>query len=215
MTKVAEKVPIGSIRAVKNLYNHSTSRFRNSTNWSEIKDPVLEERRIKELGQSHFIVRRYSKHNTDEDEYTWAIFSIEIKSPTLQSFLDKIFHEYPNLYADDSPYTFFPPYSPLLHRWEAIQDAIKKESDNSLREELHMFNEELEPLLTNHISSLAELKRTSLVTFDQLWLVLAPGEFAVSNVGGNICLFKIVAAKRYNYGDEGYDDDELDKEKPY
>ncbi|KAL1599765.1 hypothetical protein SLS60_007569 [Paraconiothyrium brasiliense] len=215
MTQHVQETPIGSIRAVKNLYNHSTSRSRNSAKWSEIKDPILEERRIKELGQSHFIVRRYSKQKTDDDDYTWTISSIEIKSPTLQSFLDKIFHDYPNPYADDSPYTFFPPYNPLLHRWDAIQSAIKAEGNNDLREELHMFHEEIEPLIANHVSSLAEVKRTSLLTFDQLWLVLAPGEFAVSNMAGNTCLFKIVAAKRYNYGDDDYDGDKLDNENPY
>ncbi|KAJ4354401.1 uncharacterized protein N0V89_006137 [Didymosphaeria variabile] len=215
MTQQVQEVQIGSIRAVKNLYNHSTSRSRSSAKWSEIKDSILEERRIKELGQSHFIVRRYSKQKTDDDDYTWTISAIEIKSPTLQSFLDKIFHDYPNPYADDSPYTFFPPYNPLVHRWEAIQHAVKAEGNNDLREELHMFHEEIEPLLTNHISALAEVKRTSLLTFDQLWLVLAPGEFAVSNIGGNTCLFKIVAAKRYNFGDDDYDGDKLDNEKPY
>jgi hypothetical protein len=215
MIKSTEEAPVGSIRAVKNLYNHSTSRSRSSAKWSEIKDSILEERRIKELGQSHFIVRRYSKQKTDDDDYTWTISSIEIKSPTLQSFLDKIFHDYPNPYADDSPYGFFPPYSPLLHRWEAIQHALKGEENDDTRQELQMFHEEIEPLLANHVSSLAEVKRTSLLTFDQLWLVFAPGEFAVSNVGGNTCLFKIVAAKRYNYGDDGYAGDDLDNENPY
>jgi hypothetical protein len=209
MTKSTEEAPVGSIRAVKNLYNHSTSRSRSSAKWSEIKDSILEERRIKELGQSHFIVRRYSKQKTDENDYTWTISSIEIKSPTLQSFLDKIFHDYPNPYADDSP------YSPLLHRWDAIQHALEGEGNDDTQQELQMFHKEIEPLIANHISSLAEVKRTSLLTFDQLWLVLAPGEFAVSNVGGNPCLFKIVAAKRYNYEDDDYAGDDLDNRKPY
>lgn len=208
------EVAIGSVREVKNLYNHSTSRSRSSAKWSEIKDPILEERRIKELGQTHFIVRRYSKQKTDDDDYTWTIHSIEIKSPTLQSFLDNVFHDYPSPWADDTPYTFSPPYNPLVHRWEVIKHAIETESNKPAQEELSMFAAEIEPLLSNHISSLQEVRRTSLLTFDQLWLVLAPGEFAVSNVGGNICLFKIVAAKRYDYGDDGYYDDG-DNEKPY
>ena len=169
---------------------------------------------MKELGQSHFIVRRYSKQKTDEDEYTWTIHSVEIKSPALQAFLDKIFHDYPSPWADDTPYAFVPPYGPLIHRWEAIQNAVKAETNKDLREELDMFIEELEPLLDDHLSSLQEVRRTSLLTFDQLWLVLAPGEFAVSHTGGNTCLYKMVAAKRYNYGDAGYYDDG-DNEKPY
>ncbi|KAJ4300797.1 hypothetical protein N0V90_002885 [Kalmusia sp. IMI 367209] len=216
MTKhEGDEAAVGSIREVKNLYNHSSSRSRSSAKWSEIKDPILEERRIKELGQSHFIVRRYSKQKTDDGDHSWTIHSIEIKSRTLQCFLDKIFHDYPNWYPDDSPYTFFPPFNPLLHRWEAIQDAIQAEVDKTLRDELDMFRTEMEPLLANHISSLKEVERTSILTFDQLWLVLAPGDFAVSSIGGNACLFKIVAAKRYDYGDEGYDGDRLDNDNPY
>lgn len=213
-SKDTQEVAVGSIRAVKYLYNHSTSRSRSSAKWSEIKDPVLEQRRMKELGQSHFIVRRYSKQQTDEDEYTWTIHSVEIKSPTLQSFLDKIFHDYPSPWADDTPYAFVPPFGPLIHRWEAIRKAIEAETDKTSREELGMFIEEIEPLLADHLSSVQEVKRTSLIAFDQLWLVLAPGEFAVSHCGGNTCLYKIVAAKRYTIDDPGYEDNG-DNEKPY
>ncbi|KAL5458463.1 hypothetical protein PMIN07_006185 [Paraphaeosphaeria minitans] len=140
-----KEAPFRSIRAVRNIYTDSTSRSRNSSKCLEIKEPVLEAPN-QGVWESHFVARLYSKQKTDNnnDDYTQKILSIEIKSHTLQTLLDSIFHE----------------------SW--LSEPV---------------SEKIEPLLTNHILSLAEMKRASLLTFDQLGLVLAPGEFKVSNIG--------------------------------
>jgi hypothetical protein len=212
MAKSANEPSVGSICAMKDLYNHSSSTQPWNAKWSEIQDPILEERRLKALGESHIIVRRYSRKGTDD---AWAVHSIELKSPRLRAIFAKIFEDYPNLFPDDNPFTFFPPFKPLIHRWEKFTQTYEAETDKETKMELHIFRREVEPLLSTNRSALKEAKLTGVLDFENLWLFFAPGCLMISQEYGNDCLFKLVAAKLVEPDDDDYDFATENREKSY
>jgi len=215
MSPLTNDALIGSICAVKNLYNHSTSSGPGTARWSEIQDPILEERRLKELGQSHVIVRRFSRHLPENGNDGWTTHSIEVKGPRLKATFDKIFNGYPNWYPDSNPYTFFPPFKPLVHRWDEVIREYESEKNEEAKMELHIFRKEVEPLLTTHISALKEAILTGVLSFETLRLVLAPGGLMISNGQANICLSKLAAAKLVHPSDDDYDHAPANRKKPY
>ncbi|PHH59923.1 hypothetical protein CDD81_2382 [Ophiocordyceps australis] len=87
-----------------------------------------------------------------------------------------MFRNYPGWYPDSDPYTFYPPFKPLVHKWDDFLELIKTEADKRTKMEMQMFRRELDPLLKAHFSALAEAKATGVIAFKALWLILAPGE---------------------------------------
>ncbi|PVH92914.1 P-loop containing nucleoside triphosphate hydrolase protein [Periconia macrospinosa] len=177
-----------------------------------LQDPVLEERRIKALGESHIIVRRFSRK---EAEDAWAVHSIELKSQRLRTVFADIFEDYPNWFPDDNPFTFFPPFKPLVHRWERFTRKCEAETNKVTKMEMHIFRREIEPLLSISMSALKEAKLTGVSDFKSLWLLFAPGDLMFSREHGNDCLFKLVAAELVQPEDDDYDCARENRDKPY
>ncbi|KAK7422557.1 hypothetical protein QQX98_001580 [Neonectria punicea] len=162
---------------------------------SDIEDPTLEERHAKQLGQSHAIIHRFSRHKLAHGRAAWTTHSVEIQSPLLRNALDTLFHDYPHWAPDDSPNTFYPPYKPLLHRWQQWTDMFKAEPDKRVKMEMHMFRRELEPRLKSDLSALREAKATGVISFEMIWTIYAPGELAMHETWGNTCVSKILATR--------------------
>jgi hypothetical protein len=119
-SKIAGIELVGSVCDIKSLYNHSLSPHHDR--WSEFKDQIAEEERIKALGRSFAAVflHCFSQARTKEGEIAWQTHSIEVESPRLQQIFSSIFQDYPNWNPDATPYTFFPPFKPIVHRWDRI-----------------------------------------------------------------------------------------------
>ncbi|RMZ71996.1 TOB3 (member of AAA-ATPase family) [Pyrenophora seminiperda CCB06] len=187
-TKVPKsEAPSPGIRA---LYNHSTTSNPRDAKWSEFHDLILEEKHLKERGKDYPIVQRLSKVETDDGEISWVNHSIEIQSERLKALFDKVFVGYPTWYPDAAPYTFFPPFKPLVHRWAAILDAfaeVHKGDDQRLKDDIANLRGVLEPLLLNHLSAMNKARETLVVSFEQLWFFLAPGSIMFSSDQGSAC----------------------------
>jgi hypothetical protein len=192
---------IGSKCGIKSLYNHSTDTRPRHAKWCEFKDLISEEQRLKELGQSYAIVHRFSRYEIGEGEYAWKTHSIEIQSPRLKAVLDKIFHDYPDWNPDGSPYTFSSPFKPFVHRWDKILESFKQEQDKSTKVEIQLLRRELEPLLSSHFFALEQAKSTGVISFNYLWLILAPGDLMLSYEKGNICVSRLREVEFARSGD--------------
>lgn len=186
---------IGSKCAIKSLYNHSADTRPRHTKWSEFKDLISEEQRLKEIGQSYAIVHRFSRYEIGEGEYAWKTLSIEIQSMRLRAILDKIFYDYPDWNPDGSPYTFSPPFKPFVHRWDKILESFKQEKDKSTKEEIQLLRQALEPLLSSHFFALKQAKSTGVISFNNLWLILAPSDLMLSCEKENICVSRLRRVK--------------------
>ncbi|KAI8953402.1 P-loop containing nucleoside triphosphate hydrolase protein [Xylaria longipes] len=176
------------------LYNHSKHRSQGRARWSEFQDPVAEEKRLQELGKTFAIIHRLSKVEKD-GLVSWVTTSLEAQSPRLRKVLDTIFHDYPSWYADGSPYAVAPPFKPYVHRWEAFSEAwSQSDTDERTSEELQHLRRELESRIDGHLSALGRVKKTGVVSFENLWMILNPGCFMISRSAGPTQVFKFIQA---------------------
>jgi hypothetical protein len=185
---------VGSKCEIMTFYNHSTHPSERRARWSEFQDPVAEERRLKELGKTSAVIHRQSKVEKD-DLVTWVTTSIEAQSPRLRTVLDTVFGDYPSWYPDGSPYAVGPPFQPYVHRWETFLEVGRQRNlDEKTAQELQLLRRELEPRIEEHLSALDRVRKTSTISFENLWLILNPGCLMISGKAGPTQVFKLVQA---------------------
>lgn len=172
---------------VLNFYNHSTA---DNPRWSEFSDLREEERRSREKANSFPVVHRKSLVNS-----TWVTHSIEAKSPELRYSLDMVFKNYPEWYPNATPYVIFPPFKAFVHLWHefgVLCDVSGPTPDYV--NHLLLLKAELEHQVKFHLLALDGVKATGAVSFDKLWLILAPGRLMLSSRGGKPQVFRLVEA---------------------
>jgi len=175
------------------FYNHSSDPVKDKPRWSEFQDPVIEEKRLKKIGESFAIIHRQSKVEKD-DMVSWITTSIEAQSPRLRKVLDLVFSDYPSWYPDGTPYAVAPPFKPYVHRWDALQEITKRTGDEKTAEELQLLVRELAPRVAGHLTALSKANETGTITFEDLWLILAPGCRMLSKKAGSLQVSKLVEA---------------------
>ena len=180
------------ICGIRNLYNHSVDRNPRFAKWSEFQDLILEEKHLKERGLAYPLIQRFSKAVAPDGEVSWGTHSIEIQSPRLKAIFDKVFVGYPEWYPDAAPYTFFPPFKPLVHRWDVILEAFNAVEDEGTKEEIALALQALVPLIATHLSAINKARETLVVSHEQLWLLLAPGSIMVSSEQGSTCALRLL-----------------------
>lgn len=188
---------VGSKCEVMTFYNHASSE--RGARWSEFRDPLAEEGRLKELGKTFAVIHRQCriKDKGQPDLVSWVTRSIEAQSPRLRTILDAVFSEYPSWYPDESPYAVAPPFKPYVHRWHRFLDACgKRHSDNKTIDELQLLRRELEPRIEGHLSVLERVRKTGVVAFEDLWVILNPGCLVVSGLtmAANTRAYKLIRA---------------------
>ncbi|KAK4207818.1 member of AAA-ATPase family [Rhypophila decipiens] len=184
------------ISGIRNLYNHSVDRNPQFAKWSEFQDLILEEKHLKQRGLAYPLIQRFSKNvSEDGEQVSWSTHSIEIQSPHLKAIFDKVFVGYPGWYPDAAPYTFVPPFKPLVHRWDIILEAFKaaeEGGDESVKDDIALTRQILDPLLSTHLSAINKARETLVVSHESLWLLLAPGSIMVSSEAGNTCAMRLL-----------------------
>ncbi|KAI0098082.1 P-loop containing nucleoside triphosphate hydrolase protein [Nemania sp. FL0031] len=183
------------------LYNHFPDSTSPNAKWSEFSDLSAEEKRIKDLAEAFVVIHRRSKIEKDGHE-AWVTHSIEAQSPQLRILLESVFTEYPQWYPDATPYAVPPPFKPFVHRWDHIL-ALRKQQDSTAIKQLELLCNELEQPIRSHLSALEKVKKTRTISFEALWLILAPGCLMVSKENGITIVARLVkadfvAAKRFS-----------------
>ncbi|KAK4160328.1 member of AAA-ATPase family [Cladorrhinum sp. PSN259] len=187
-------VDVPRISGIRNLFNHSTSHQSQDAKWSEFQDLILEEKHLKQRGLAYPVIQRFSKNVSGENDeiVSWSTHSIEIQSPRLKAMFDQVFEGYPEWYPDAAPYTFFPPFKPLVHRWESILQAFNAVEDDVTKEDISLFRQVVDPLLTTHLTAIAKARETLVSSHESLWYLLAPGSIMVSSERGSICALRLL-----------------------
>ncbi|KAF2965665.1 hypothetical protein GQX73_g7922 [Xylaria multiplex] len=174
------------------LYNHFPDSSFPNAKWSEFPNLSAEEKRIKELGKAFVVIHRRSKIEKDGNE-AWITHSIEAQSPELRVLLGAVFAEYPQWYPDATPYAVSPPFKPFVHRWDRILELRKQQGSKAIKQ-LELLCSELEQPIESHLSALERVKKTQTVSFEALWLILAPGCLMVSKENGNTIVSRLLKA---------------------
>ncbi|KAI0380663.1 P-loop containing nucleoside triphosphate hydrolase protein [Hypomontagnella monticulosa] len=188
LNQLIKKEPMGSNSAVGKLYRHT-----KASSWSVIQDPVMHQKEVSGMGQSYAIVHRFSMEQLPAG-HAWTTHSVSAQSPGLQRVLAQIFQGYPDWAPADKPFTFLPPYKPVIHRWEEINEFDA--GPEKTNKEMDMLRDELKPLVDVNLHLLKEVKSTGVISFNGLWLIFAPGDYLVANLPGGTCICRLISATK-------------------
>jgi len=188
--EAVDDIDVGTKCQAMSLYDHDPDSNAKNAKWSEFEDPAAEENRVKELGKAFVIIHRRSKVAKDGNE-TWITHSIEAQSEKLRILLSAIFSDYPGWYPDSAPFAVRPPFKPYVHRWDTIVQLSERQH-SGVAKELQLLRQELEQPIASHLAALEKVKNTETISFEALWLILAPGCLVVSNEDGHTCVSSLL-----------------------
>ncbi|KAK5629031.1 hypothetical protein RRF57_004746 [Xylaria bambusicola] len=174
----------GEICEVTELYKSQKSTCSCCTEWTEEK-PFKEKRVEKKAETKHAtfaINRRLEPHGSGLVGGGWKTNSLVIYSQRIRSSLEKVFEGYPISYASNRELVLRPPFTPFLHRWDDLIRVEQCESDPENKKHLKLLCETLRSELTESFQRLNDVKETGFAEFQDLALVLAPGDILVHNI---------------------------------
>ncbi|TFB00251.1 hypothetical protein CCMA1212_007748 [Trichoderma ghanense] len=100
---------------------------QNFLHWSQ-HDPQSKQQAALEKQMAEIpIVQRFIHYDT-----TWVTESFTINSPHMRKILLQVLANYQDLDLELENWTFRPPYIPLVHRWQRLQDFCKETTDEAL-----------------------------------------------------------------------------------
>lgn len=167
--------PKGSICKVKEIYDNKTSSCSCCTEWVDEKPGLdrTEEVEAAENRRAQFsIIRRMTPHGANK----WKTHSLLINSRSIQAALAKVFEGYPVTYADDHILELTPRYVPFCHRWDKLLEVERNEPDAETKRHLTLLRSTLKTDLSGSLKRRDLVARTGLASFDDLELLLEPGQ---------------------------------------
>lgn len=198
MANTGESGGLGAWCETKRLYNHSSETSGSGSKWSEFADMAMEERRLKLLGESFAVVHRLHRKKLKDQDGTlgpWETLSIEVQSPRLRKILTALLHDYPGWNTKGTPFTFFPPFPPFFHKWERLSSPLSEfgdPGDAAGEMEMALLRDELTPSLDPLIATLNNIKETGAVSFDNLWMIFAPGTLVAGREDGQLSVGRLL-----------------------
>ncbi|UKZ54076.1 hypothetical protein TrVGV298_007881 [Trichoderma virens] len=150
---------------------------------SEEKQEVALEKQMAEMP----IVQRFIHCGT-----SWNTESFTINSPFMRKILLEVLENYQDLDLDCENWTFRPPYIPLVHRWQRLQDFCQRTLDPALSKAGQELIEFLLPIVGPSVNSLVQTRLTGKVEFDHLWQIFPPGELVMTKMYGQDAICRVL-----------------------
>ncbi|EGR51376.1 uncharacterized protein TRIREDRAFT_75247 [Trichoderma reesei QM6a] len=133
------------------------------------------------------IVQRFIHCDT-----TWVTESFTINSPHMRKILLQVLSNYQDLDLELENWTFRPPYIPLVHRWQRLQDFCKETTDETLSKAGQEMIDFLLPIVGPSVNSLEQTRLTGKVKFDSLWQIFPPGELVMTQMYGQDTICRVL-----------------------
>lgn len=117
----------------------------------------------------------------------WITESFTVNDPDMQSILQEALHKYQDFDPELESWTFRAPYSPIVHRWDKLNEILEKdflESEEKTAAAIKYLMAFLRPILAPSIEALAKTKETGKVLFEDVWQIYPPGEVAMTSFYG-------------------------------
>ncbi|KAK3985238.1 hypothetical protein QBC44DRAFT_353165 [Cladorrhinum sp. PSN332] len=144
------------------------------------------------------------RRNYTEDK-EWVTHSFTINDLHMRDLLAEALENY---FSDSDAldlqnWTFKPSYEPIVHRWDKLQALHKEIKDTSddmdkikAVDGLIAF---IQPLVKPGIESLAQIRESGRVAWDDLWQVFPPGELAVTKIFDVETVVRVASSERAGY----------------
>jgi hypothetical protein len=102
----------------------------------------------------------------------------------MRTLLEIALGQYQDLDLALEKWTFRPPFSPIVHRWDRLRSLGEVQSDAPAPEALTQLMDFLNPIVAPQVDALSKTKETGTILFKDLWQIFAPHEFAMTSFYG-------------------------------
>ncbi|KAJ8123882.1 hypothetical protein ONZ43_g270 [Nemania bipapillata] len=92
----------------------------------------------------------------------------------MRKVLDEVLKDYQNLDLGVEDYTFTPPFMPLCHRWEALNNFGGTAVEPVLKQAASELIDFLTPTVASSVASVAQTRATGKIAFADIWQIFAP-----------------------------------------
>ncbi|KAH6695039.1 P-loop containing nucleoside triphosphate hydrolase protein [Plectosphaerella plurivora] len=160
---------------VTRLYRHDCPRNCCPKRWSPYPNHDEALKHLTAQIAQDPIVHRHEFHDNK-----WKTFSFKVQSPLMKEILGLALANYQDFDPELQDWTFSPPFQPVVHRWDRLNDLRDSATDPERKQAATELVDFLRPILGPSVDALAKTKKTGKVTFDDLWQIFTPGELATT-----------------------------------
>lgn len=160
---------------ITKLYRHDCDYDCCPSRWSKHPNHEEDQKHLQQLVADDPIIHR---HEFSDNQ--WITYSFTIQSSLMREHLRAALHKYQDFDPELSEWTFKPPFQPIVHRWDQLNDISDKTTESAKKEAIDQLLEFLRPILGPSIDALTKTKLTGKVSFEDLWQIFTPGELAMT-----------------------------------
>ena len=180
--------------AVESMSNLSapTSLFRHDCvecgeRWSKFSNHDEEEGALMLSTSSASIIHRHVLQRKK-----WITESFTIQNSDMRAHLETALANYQDFELGLENWTFTPPFKPLVHCWDRLNNLFDRTTDPLRNEAINRLIVFLRPILTSDIEALATTRETGKVTFEDIWHIFPPGELALTTFYGVEAVCRVI-----------------------
>lgn len=169
--------------AVKNLY-------WSGGRWSEYANADIEAKELQRISARDDIVHRQIMRTDAKDSgQLWETFSVIVRGSLKRMLQERVFKDHPaigNPNADELELT--KPFTAVVHRWKMLKDLL---NESTTPFGVEALKDILLPCVENQLAVIEQIRSSGLCAWENLDLILCPGEIVLSQQYGVQAAFKI------------------------
>lgn len=175
---------------VKNLY-WSAGR------WSEYANADIEAKELKRMSEKDDIVHRQIKRKDANDSgQLWETSSVIVRGSLKRMLQERVFKDHPAIGSPNSDELVLKkPFTPVVHRWKILEDLLNESTTPFGVETLKNI---LLPCVEDQLAVIEQIRSSGLCSWEDLDLILCPGEIVLSQQYGVQAAFKIQDVQQEN-----------------
>lgn len=168
---------------VKNLY-WSAGR------WSKYANADIEAKELKRMSEKDDIVhRQIMRKDANDSGQLWETSSVIVRGSLKRMLQERVFKDHPTIGSPNSDELVLEkPFTPVVHRWKMLEDLLNESTTPFGVEALKNI---LLPCIENQLSVIEQIRSSGLCLWEDLDLILCPGEIVLSQQHGVQAAFKV------------------------
>lgn len=168
---------------VKNLY-------LSAGRWSEYANADIEAKELRRLSERDDIVhRQIMRTDANDSGQLWETDSVIVRGRLKQMLQARVFKDHPEVESPSADELLLEkPFTPVVHRWKMLEDLLKEPPRPFGVETLRDI---LLPCVENQLSVIERIRSSGLCSWEDLNLILCPGEIVLSQQYGIQAAFKV------------------------
>lgn len=166
------------------------SLYFSAGRWSEYANADIEAKELRRLSERDDIVhQQIMRTDANDSGQLWKTDSVIVRGRLKQMLQARVFKDHPEVGSPSADELFLgTPFTPVVHRWKMLEDLLK-ESPRPFGVET--LRDILLPCVENQLSVIEQIRSSGLCSWENLNLILCPGEIVLSQKYGIQAAFKV------------------------